>query len=133
MYTHEVQDGDTLSKIVNAIQKFTPEEQGTQPFLWRIRQGAERWPKGVSYSVEIGKSAEEEIDKLSFSLFLRIDKTIQKLKGEPRLTGVIKLKGDQEAWRARVGDWRFIYEIDDNAQIVRIKHVRHRSEAYHIL
>jgi mRNA-degrading endonuclease RelE of RelBE toxin-antitoxin system len=30
----------------------------------------------------------------------------------------------------RVGDWRLVYEIDDNARLVRVVAVKHRSEAY---
>ncbi|MBI2152730.1 MAG: type II toxin-antitoxin system RelE/ParE family toxin [Candidatus Rokubacteria bacterium] len=36
----------------------------------------------------------------------------------------------EDLWRIRVGDYRVIYSIDDDARIVDISAVRHRSDAY---
>ena len=33
-------------------------------------------------------------------------------------------------WRVRVGDYRVIYEIDDQARRVNIMRVKHRRDAY---
>jgi len=34
------------------------------------------------------------------------------------------------AWRYRIGDWRFFYEIDENEGIVDMIAAEHRKEAY---
>jgi mRNA interferase RelE/StbE len=47
---------------------------------------------------------------------------------EPR-RGSQKLTG-QSAYRARVGDQRIIYEIDDGARVITVTRVRHRREVY---
>ena len=37
---------------------------------------------------------------------------------------------DPPAWRYRVGDWRFFYEIDEKQRIVFMITADHRKEAY---
>jgi mRNA interferase RelE/StbE len=37
---------------------------------------------------------------------------------------------DPPAWRYRVGDWRFFYEIDEKQRIVSMTAADHRKEAY---
>jgi mRNA interferase RelE/StbE len=37
---------------------------------------------------------------------------------------------DPPAWRYRVGDWRFFYEIDEKQRIVYMIAADHRKEAY---
>ena len=33
-------------------------------------------------------------------------------------------------WRVRVGDYRIIYEVDDDRRVVEVLKVAHRREAY---
>ncbi|HTV60134.1 MAG TPA: type II toxin-antitoxin system RelE/ParE family toxin [Verrucomicrobiae bacterium] len=40
-----------------------------------------------------------------------------------------KLRG-REGWRIRVGDFRVVYEINDERRVVTILHVGHRREIY---
>ena len=47
----------------------------------------------------------------------------------PRPRGVTKFVG-RDLWRIRVGDYRIIYEIDDDARIVRVVRVGHRRDVY---
>ncbi len=39
-------------------------------------------------------------------------------------------ESEERLWRIRVGDWRVGYEIDDDAQVVRIIIIGHRREFY---
>jgi mRNA interferase RelE/StbE len=43
---------------------------------------------------------------------------------------VTKLAGYTNRWRVRVGDYRVIYQIDDQTQEVIVLHTAHRREAY---
>jgi len=52
------------------------------------------------------------------------------LEENPRPHGVIKLKGAKNRYRIRVGDYRIVYEIDDEASEVIILRIRHRRESY---
>jgi len=40
------------------------------------------------------------------------------------------LAGNKHLWRLRVGDYRIVYSIDDNNNLVDIIAVRDRKEAY---
>jgi mRNA interferase RelE/StbE len=48
----------------------------------------------------------------------------------PRPAGCKKLKGGQNLWRIRVGDYRVVYWLDDSRAVIDVVAVRHRSEAY---
>ena len=51
--------------------------------------------------------------------YRRVVETIRGLADDPRPVGSLKLTGfDPPAWRARVGDHRIVYEIDDHAVVV---------------
>ena len=49
------------------------------------------------------------------------------LELNPRSFGAIPLKGSPY-YRARTGDWRLIYQINDSAQVVLIIRILRRSE-----
>lgn len=84
----------------------------------------------MSYQVVLSKSAKHDLSKLDKTLQQNMAKHLQSLITDPRPRGVTKLRGTEDEWRIRVGDYRIIYEIDDNKQIVAILRIRHRREAY---
>jgi len=84
----------------------------------------------VKYSLEVKQSALKELDALDDRLFTRIDKKILSLADNPRPAGCKKLRGYKDQWRIRVGDWRVLYIVDDEAKVVSVTRVAHRSEAY---
>lgn len=55
---------------------------------------------------------------------------IQNLADEPRPDGVVKLKGSDNEYRIRVGDYRVRYEIDDESQLVQLLQCKHRKDIY---
>lgn len=59
----------------------------------------------------------------------RLLNKIAELKNEPRITGCKKLV-DNTAYRIKVGDYRVIYEIDDENGLLTIIHISHRKDAY---
>jgi mRNA interferase RelE/StbE len=84
----------------------------------------------VSYTV-LGLSAiERELSRLRKKDYERIAAAILRLGEEPRPANCQKMKG-RDAWRIRVGEYRVIYEINDQARIVTILDVGHRKEIYH--
>jgi mRNA interferase RelE/StbE len=84
----------------------------------------------VKYSVEVKQSAQRELDALDDRLFTRIDRKILALAGDPRPAGCKKLRGYKDQWRIRVGDWRVLYIINDEAKVVSVTRIAHRGEAY---
>jgi mRNA interferase RelE/StbE len=84
----------------------------------------------VSYKVEILKGALKQLKKLSPELRERIQLKIDDLAIEPRPNGVKKLKGKDESYRIRVGDYRLIYDIYDDVLLVNVVEVDHRNKIY---
>jgi mRNA interferase RelE/StbE len=82
------------------------------------------------YALLIKRSAERDLRRLPRALLERVNERILSLRDDPRPHGVLKLAGALEGWRIRVGDYRILYQIDDEAQTVTIVRVRHRREAY---
>jgi mRNA interferase RelE/StbE len=82
------------------------------------------------YTLLIKRSAERDLRRLSRTVFERINERVLSLRDDPRPHGVRKLAGALEGWRIRVGDYRILYQIDDDAQTVTVVRVKHRREAY---
>ena len=83
----------------------------------------------LKYEIYFKSSTEKELYNLDLKLVKQILSKIEFLSLNPRSRGAIKLKGDI-AYRYRTGDYRIIYEIDDNRKAITIFRIRHRKEAY---
>jgi mRNA interferase RelE/StbE len=84
----------------------------------------------AAYRIEFSPHARREFSSLSKTIQKRIDEKILTLTLNPRPSGVKKLKGFENRWRIRVGDYRIIYEIIDNRLIVLVVQIAHRKDAY---
>lgn len=84
----------------------------------------------MKYSIEITPSTERQLKKLTPEVLVQISEVIEQLSVNPKPHGVIKLKGSQNLWRVRTGDFRVIYEVKDRELIVLIVKVAHRREVY---
>lgn len=82
------------------------------------------------YEVLIERAAERDLKKLSHREFSKVIAAIRALAENPRPHGCRKISGSQHDWRIRVGAFRVLYEIDDQAKIVRVMRVRRRPKAY---
>jgi mRNA interferase RelE/StbE len=82
-----------------------------------------------AYRVDVQRSAERDLERLSTVVFDRISDRLAALAQDPRPPGLEKLVG-LDAYRVRVGDYRIVYEVDDRSRIVLVTRVRHRREAY---
>ena len=77
------------------------------------------------------RRVEKEIAALPHQMRGRVIRAIRKLLGDPRPQGARKLAGEMRgAWRIRVGNYRVLYDIDDDQRLVTILAVLHRREAY---
>jgi len=84
----------------------------------------------AEYAVSFARSARKQLQLLDRALALRIVGRIESLAVTPRPVGCVKLEGGVGLWRIRVGDYRVIYEIDDDRCRIDVSAVRHRREAY---
>lgn len=84
----------------------------------------------MEYRLLILPRAQRQIKSLPFQARNRIAKAIDSLEKNPRPAGAIKLKGAQEFYRLRVGDYRVIYAIRDEELLVVVVNAGHRKEVY---
>ena len=84
----------------------------------------------MPYRVETTDAAGRQIRKLSVEMRRRVIARSESLSDDPRPPGSIKLAGQQNLYRIRIGDWRVLYQIDDALAKVTITLVAHRRESY---
>jgi len=82
------------------------------------------------YRVIVSKTATKELAALPTQAVNRIIPAIKNLAENPRPVGSKKLKGGQDTWRIRIGDYRVVYTVDDKIQIVDVRKVGHRKDIY---
>lgn len=88
----------------------------------------------MAWIVDLDKRAEKELAKLDRPDAQRILNFLYKRvakRADPRSTGK-PLQGTQvgELWRYRVGDYRLICEIQNEALVVLVLRVGHRRDVY---
>jgi len=81
------------------------------------------------YSVRILRRAMKDIANLPKDYVRLVSEHIDRLQEDPRPPGAKKLRGTTD-YSLRVGVYRILYDIDDNARIVTVYRVKHRREAY---
>jgi len=83
----------------------------------------------MNYSLFILPRAQKELGQLNPGAFARVRDAIRELANDPRPPGCLKLTG-RDGWRLRVGEFRVIYEIDDEHRLVTVLNVGHRRDVY---
>ena len=84
------------------------------------------------FSVALSRDAKRFFKRADATLQRRLDRCFDRLKVEPHSGGNIKpLKGNLAGrYRYRVGDYRVVYQVDDQQQTVHVLKIAHRSEVY---
>jgi len=84
----------------------------------------------IEYIISFARSARKELESLKTPLIPKIFRRIEALGKNPRPVGCLKLRGEQNLSRIRIGNYRVVYTIDDKNAAIDIISVRHRSDAY---
>ena len=84
----------------------------------------------MNYEVEFTYSAAKEFRRLPLELERRIRAAVNKLGENPRAKGTKKLSGTENFYRIRVGQYRVIYYIYAQKNLVLITRIKHRKEVY---
>ncbi len=82
------------------------------------------------YKVKVVGAAKRQLKRLSKENQRRVLDKIEKLSLNPKPHGYKQLQVEESLFRARVGDYRVIYEIRDEVLIVLVLKVAHRREVY---
>lgn len=84
----------------------------------------------MSYQVVIKPAAQRQLKKLMLAVQKDLITLIESLSEQPRPLGCKKLRGRQNQYRVRSGDYRIVYSIEDTSLIVRVIKVGHRRDIY---
>ncbi|MDO5668585.1 MAG: type II toxin-antitoxin system RelE/ParE family toxin [Corynebacterium sp.] len=84
----------------------------------------------MPYTISYVPSAAKTIRKLDRSTARQLLEAIDGLASDPRPPGCIQLKGGRGEFRIRVGDYRVVYDVQDDEQLVLVLRVGHRREVY---
>lgn len=60
----------------------------------------------------------------------RIIESVAKLADNPLPHGSQKLTGSERTYRVRVGDYRVVYELRRDLNLIEVQRVRHRKDVY---
>ena len=81
----------------------------------------------MSYQVRLRRAAQKQLDGITGRDYQAIARTISALEQEPRPKKVKKLV-ESSLWRIRVGQYRIVYNINDEECAVTVVRVARRVE-----
>jgi mRNA interferase RelE/StbE len=82
------------------------------------------------FRVVLSKSAEKDLSKLPSRVVKQIIPVLESLSETPRPLGCKKLKGFDDLWRVRIGNYRAVYAIEDVLFLIDIRAIGHRKDIY---
>ncbi len=84
----------------------------------------------MTYAVELSAAAERQFKGLDRQARASVQGTLDLLATNPRPPKATMLVGGTGEWRARVGDYRVIYEIHDRQLLVLVVTIGNRRDVY---
>lgn len=85
----------------------------------------------MSYEIEFTRTADKAFSSLPEQARSRIDDVLDGLETDPRPVGHKKLKGAKEdLYRIRVGDYRVVYQVEEDSLVVVLIRIGHRKDVY---
>ena len=84
----------------------------------------------MSFRIELTPAAKRDLLKIDRTTLRRIGDAIDGLAEQPRPAGCVKLSGEDNLWRVRVGNYRIVYAIEDRKLLVLVVRVADRKDVY---
>lgn len=84
----------------------------------------------MSYQVILPRPVEKQLNGLPDAIRSSVLQKLSSLEETPRPHGCVKLKGYDDEYRIRVGDYRIRYQILDKQHVVVILHCLNRKDVY---
>jgi mRNA interferase RelE/StbE len=81
-------------------------------------------------NIEFHPNTLKELQKLPRDVFEAALEAVIGLSKDPRPHGATKIVGKDNDWRVRIGQYRIVYEINDDEDLVTTYVVAKRSDAY---
>ncbi len=87
----------------------------------------------MNYRIEVKRSAAKALGKIPKADQKRIADHIDSLAEALPNPDTTKMKGNNPFHRIRVGDYRIIYEIQEDVLLILVVKIGHRKDIYHNL
>lgn len=84
----------------------------------------------MAYSVALAPAADRQFRKLPALVRQRLKPHIDSLASTPRPAGTVKMHGEPNLYRIRVGSYRIVYYVFDRDREVLVVKIRDRREVY---
>ena len=84
----------------------------------------------MTYNVTLAPPAARQLPKFDPQVRRRVQAVLELLAEEPRPPAATQRVGGPGEWRVRTGDYRFVYEIEDEQPLVLVLRIAHRREIY---
>ena len=84
----------------------------------------------MTYRVALAPAAARQLRKFDPQVRRRVQAAIELLATEPRPPAATQLVGGAGEWRVRTGDYRIVYEIQEERLLVLVLSAGHRREIY---
>ena len=84
----------------------------------------------MKYRIEFKRSAAKALKRIHKRDRIRIRDKIDSLSDNLPDRTITKMKGDNPFHRIRVGDYRIIYEIQDEILLILVLKIAHRKDIY---
>lgn len=84
----------------------------------------------MTYRVTLSPLAARQLRKLDAGVRRRIQAALELLAEQPRPPAATRLVGGAGEWRVRTGDYRIVYEIEDERLLILVLRLGHRREVY---
>jgi len=84
----------------------------------------------VTYRVTLAPAAERQLRKFDPPVRRRLQAALELLADNPRPPAATQLVGGSGEWRVRTGDYRIVYDIEDDRLVILVLRMAHRREVY---
>lgn len=84
----------------------------------------------MTYRITLAPAAARQLRKFEPQVRRRIQAALELLSSNPRPPAATQLVGGAGEWRIRTGDYRIVYEIEDEQLLVLVLRMGHRREIY---
>ena len=84
----------------------------------------------MSYRIEVKKSAAKALKKIPKADRKRIVNKIDSFAESRPNSDITKMKGNNPFHKVRVGDYRIVYEIQEEVLLILIVKIGHRKDIY---
>ncbi len=84
----------------------------------------------MKYRLDVRPAADRQFSRLTWKVQKAVLAALDELEAEPRHPGIAAVRGKPGALRARAGDYRILFRIDDQRRVVSVGRIALRDRVY---